>query len=640
VILFFNIILLNIAVIFDADVKDYKDIIQKGDSCYKLENYTCAIQYYSQIENDSIEFDSESLILEFYLNYSNSLYITGEYPNSLIRYEKLKNLAIQYQNKFYEGKARSGISHSLWRMTENVKAIEEILKAIDIFEQLADTANLIESANILGGIYVSIQKYGDARDIYQEMLEKAIQSNDSFNIAGNYEYLGIVDYFEGNYQSAIDNYKKSLEINQKGGNSFRLSINLANIAEPKMELGEYREALFLLYNAIKLQEDHDYKSVLIYSYYTIGKIHTRMQSYDSGLFYYEKSLQMMDATSETRDKHEVYRLIAQNYEKRGDFEKAYKYHQMFSVEKDSLLMSERTNRLEEIKTRYEVEAKIKENEDLLIQNSKKQRELAAQQELIQLQYAIGILIVIFLIISLFLAYKLYGVRQTLINANKSKDKLFGIIAHDLKGPINNIEAMLQLLKGEQNEVRRSQYFDYLLKSIRNLSALTNQLLSWTFSHKGDFNFVIDKLSVREISNRTIELFDYQLAEKGIKISNSIGQDLYVRADENALLTIFRNIISNAIKFTQKGGEIILEADKHNNFITIKVKDNGIGMSKSSIQKVLEGKHIISSSGTDNEKGSGLGFSIVIEFVKKLKGEIDILSDGRHGTTVLLKLKKA
>jgi len=640
VILLLNIILLNVALIFDPGGQSFDSILQKADSCLEAENYSCAIQYYSKIEKDSLQFDSTKELLEFQLNFSNALFITGDYPNSLIAYEKLKNLAIQAQNRFYEGKARSGISHSLWRMTENVRAIEEILKAIEIFKELDDTPNLIEAANILGGIYVSIKKFKDGRAIYKEMLDKAIQSRDTFNIATNYEYLGIVDYFEGNFQSAIDNYEKSLEINEVEGNSFRISINLVNIAEPKMELEEYQEALNLLHQGINLQEKHNYKSVLIYSYYTIGKVHTRTQSFDSGLYYYEKSLQMMHETSETRDKQEVYKLIAENYAQQGMFQQAYEYHRLHSIEKDSLIALERTKELEEIKTRYEVEGKIKENEALILQNTQKERELLAQKDLIQLQYTIGVLIIIFLVISLFLAFRLYHVRQTLINANKSKDKLFGIIAHDLKGPIGNIEAMLKLMQVERDEKRIAQYFEYLSKSIQNLSTLTSQLLSWTFSHKGDFNFKIENINVREISDRSLELFEYQLTEKRIITINSIENDLYVRADENALLTIFRNIISNAIKFTNKKGQLILEAKKQNNFIEIKFRDNGLGMTESAIQKVLKGRHMVSSAGTDNEKGSGLGFSIVIEFVKKMKGKIDIQSDGKSGTTVILKLRKA
>lgn len=635
-----NFLLFNLSFLFGYDVNQESYLVQKGDSCLIKENYSCAIQYYSKVDEKVIKFETEKDRMLFYLNYSDALYTIGNYPEANIQYQQLKALAIENQNKFYQAKALTGAAHALWRMTDNVNSIHEILDGIKIFEELKDTSNLIIASNILAGIYVSIQKYEDARGIYQEMLGLAIQSNDTFNIASNYEYLGIVDYFEGEYQSAINNYEKSLEINEKGDNSFRISINLANIAESKMELKKYQEALDLLYQAIKIQQDHEYKSVLIYSYYTIGKIHTHIQSYDSGLYYYERSLQLMDETSETRDKNEVYRLIAKNYAEQGSFNKAYEYHQMHSAAKDSLIASERTHELEEIKTRYEVENKEKENEDLLLQNSEKQKELVAQKELIQLQYAIGILIVLFLIISLFLAFKLYRVRQTLINANKSKDKLFGIIAHDLKGPIGNIEAMLQLLQMEKIDSRKSEYFEYISKSIQNLSALTSQLLSWTFSHKGDFNFIIEKLSVKEISDRTIDLFDYQLSNKGIKIINSIENDLFVLADENALLTIFRNLISNAVKFTSKGGEIVLEAEKQNIYIEIKIKDSGVGMTKGSIRKVLEGQHVMSSSGTENEKGSGLGFSIVIEFIRKLKGKIDIKSDGENGSTIILKLKKA
>jgi len=624
---------------FDQEVKDYRVFIEKGDSCLRTENYQCAIRYYSSFDADLVKFDSESEKLKYYLNFSDALYITGEYPIALKNYELLKAISIERQNKFYQGKAQIGIAHSLWRMTDNVKSIEEILEGIRIFEQLQDTSNLIEASNILGGIYVSIKKYDDARTIYQKMLEYAIQSNDSVYIASNFEYLGIVDCFQGKFQDAITNYEKSLAINKKGDNTFRLSINLGNIAEPKMELGQYQEALDLLYEAVKIQEKHQYKSVLIYSYYTLGEIHTLTQSYDSGLYYYDKSLLMMEETSETREKEKVYRLIAENYAKQGLFKEAYQYHQLHSLEKDSLIALERTRELEEIKTRYEVDRKNRENKDLLFQNSQIEEELTAKEELIQLQFTIGILIIIFLLISVFLAYRLYRLRQKLINANSSKDQLFGIIAHDLKGPIGNIGAMLNLLQIEQDGKRKSEYLNYLTQSVSNVSALINQLLSWTFSHKGDFNFRIEKISLHEISNRSVELFDYQLAGKNIKVINSIDADLYVLADENALLTIFRNILSNAVKFTKNDGTINLKAEDQNKYVEIKIQDSGVGMSKSAIRQVLEGKHVESRKGTANEQGSGLGFSIVIEFVKKLKGKIDIESDNSSGTTVILKLQK-
>lgn len=639
-IILLNLLILHYSVIFDQSVKYFPEIIQKGDSCFKAENYSDAIYYYSKVDENSVEFASEEEKMKFHLNFSDALYIIADYPIALKRYEKLKSIAIQNHAKFYQGKAQIGIAHSLWRMTENVKSIEEILEGIEIFKQLKDTSNFIEASNILGGIYVSIKKYDDARAIYQNMLEYAILSNDSANIASNYEYLGIVDCFQGKYHEAIVNYNKSLEINEKGDNTFKLSITLGNLAEPKMELGEYDEALDLLYQAVKIQKKHQYKSVLIYSYFTLGEIHTLTQSYDSGLFYYRESLQKMKETSETRDRQLVYSLIAENYAKQGLFEKAFEYHQLHSAEKDSLIAAERTRQLEEIKTRYEVERKNRENEDLLFQNSQKEKELTAQNELIRLQYAVGILIGIFLIISLFLAYRLYLARRTLINANKSKDKLFGIIAHDLKGPIGNIGAMLNLIQIEPDEKGKSQYFNYLSKSAHNLSALTNQLLSWTFSQKGDFLFNIKKLSVRNISDRTLEIFDYQLSEKHISIHNSIGDDIRVYADENALLTILRNLLSNAIKFTETNGEISLTATELKKYVEVRISDSGVGMQQSVIQNILEGRHVVSSNGTANEKGSGLGFSIVIEFVKKLNGEIDIVSDGKTGTTVILKLKKA
>jgi len=640
VILLLNLLILNLNIIFEQDVKDYSDLLQKGDSSLSVQDYSSAVQFYSQIEGESVYFNSDKARLTFYLNFSDALYTIGDYPDALVKYERLKFLAKQKQDNFFQGKAHIGIAHSLWRMAENVRSIEEILAGIEIFRELKDTSNLITASNILAGIYVGIGNYSDAEGIYNEMLEIAVKSGDSTNIATNYEYLGVIDYFNGNYQDAIRNYRKSLAINIKTENAFARAINLSNMAEAYMELGEFRKGLNILHEATAVQEEYNFKSVLIFSYLTIGRIYTELASYDSAMYNYEKSLALMDQTSETREKHEVYRLIACNYEKQRDFQKAYYYHQKYTARKDSMINSARTRQLEEIRTRYEVENKIKENQDLLYQNSKIEEELSVHKDMIQLQNMVGVLISIFLVISVFLAYRLYRVRKTLINANRSKDKLFGIIAHDLKGPIGNIGAMLNMLQLEKDEKRKAQYLNYLMQSVSNLSALTNQLLSWTFSHKGDFNFEIQKLSVREMSDRSIELFEYQLSEKRIKIINSISSELYVMADENALLTIFRNILSNAVKFTKLNGNITLEADEKKRYIEIRIKDSGVGISRPSIERILEGSHVVSSAGTANEKGSGLGFSIVMEFVRKLKGDIDIESDGKNGTEVFLKLLKA
>ncbi len=476
-IILLNVVIVYFSMLFGYEVNQSSSPVQKGDSCLHAENYLCAVQNYSENEAKQIDFNSEVQRMDFYLNYSEALYAIGNYTEAHIYYQKLKKIAVQNQDRLYEGKAYSGIAHTLWRMTDNVNSIKQILTSIEIFTEFKDTSNLIIASNILAGIYVSAEKYNDAQIIYKDMLEVAIQSKDSSNIAGNFEYLGVIYFYKGDFQSAIINYKKSLELNEQLSNTFARSINLSNIAEAYLELGEYQEALQILHEAKKLQKKHDFKSVLIFSYFTMGKIYSQLKSYDSAMHYYENSLKLMNETSETRDKHEIYRLIAFNLEKQGNYKKAYEYQQRFSAQKDSLITSQRTRQLEEIKTKYEVGNKIKENEDLMFQNSKKEKELLAQKELIKLQYTIGILIVLFLFISLFLSFNLYRVKRTLINANNSKDKLFGIIAHDLKGPIGNIGAMLKLMEREKNESSKIQYFDYLTQSVQNLSLLTNQLLS-------------------------------------------------------------------------------------------------------------------------------------------------------------------
>ena len=614
--------------------------IQLADSCFAVSDYNCAIERYQKLLAEMNGFKNDEEELQLIFNLAESQYMLGDFLNAHKTYQQLQVTAIKYKNQIYLGKAHAGAGHSLWRITNNVGAIQEILKSVEIFNGLKDTSNIIKSSNVLAGIYVSNGNYEDAGLIYDKMLRLAIRANDSINIAANYEYQGIISFYRGNYQQAIEQYKTSLAINDLIGNDFGIAINQSNIGEAYFEMQEYDKALANLLIAKEKQLKFNLNSVLIFTYYTLGKVHSQFQNYDSSFYYYDKSLDLMKFTSEIRDRNEVYRLIADNYAKQGNFRQAYLFHQLHATAKDSLYMSEKNKQLEEIKTRYEVDKRIQENEDLLFQNTEKQKELAAKQDLIQLQYTIGFLIILLLVILSILAYILLNTRRILMTANKTKDKLFGIIAHDLKGPIKNIAVILSLMEKEQQPKLKEQYNQYLNQIVGGLSILTDQLLSWSFSQKGDFNFHLEKHSIRDISDNSIQLFDFQLAEKNIKVMNTISDDLFVLADENALLSVFRNLLSNAVKFTQKGGEIRLEAMKVNNFIEIQIKDNGVGMSESAVQHILEGKHVTSSAGTASERGSGLGFSIVIEFVKKLNGKINLVSKVNKGTTVILKLRKA
>jgi len=615
-------------------------LYEESNTCFDNSDYDCVVikleEILSSSEHDAF---SEDFILKVYQKITESYYQLGDFQNTLKYVEKSLSLTSGDYKPFYYAEAKKVKAHVLWRKGENVASINEILESIKSFEHLHDTSKIIESSNILAGIYVSIADYKEAENIYEKMLQIALERNDSAKIAENYEYKGIVKFFDGKFDSAIYYYDESLKINQKLQKPIESSINFANIGEAYFKMNNYVQASNYLLKAIELQKEYSFNSGLIFSLFTLGNVYTNQNEYDSGQYYYDQSIELMYETGETRELQLVYMLKSENFAKRGDFESAYLAYKTHTQQKDSIFNLEKDGQLNEIRAQYNLEKKENENLLLRLQNEETSLEIEAKQRLINYQFIFVGFILIFLIVSVVLAIKLNRAKHTLTVANKSKDKLFGIIAHDLKGPIKNIDTMLKLLKNEKEESMKSEYFKYLDQTVHNLIDLTNQLLSWTFSNKGDFNFNIKNLDLKSVSKDTVGLFEYELSSKNISVENSIPEEIKVLADENALLTIFRNILSNAIKFTKNGGNINLTAEPKDDSVQIIISDSGIGMSTNAIEKALQGKHVNSSSGTANEKGSGLGFSIIIEFVKKLNGSLDIKSDPNTGTKVMLQLPK-
>ncbi len=222
----------------------------------------------------------------------------------------------------------------------------------------------------------------------------------------------------------------------------------------------------------------------------------------------------------------------------------------------------------------------------------------------------------------------------LIELNATKDKFFSIIAHDLKSPFNSILGFSKILNEnfENYDLEKKKYFLSILhKSIQNTFNLLENLLTWSRSQRGIIDFNPEKLNLKLIFNETIELLDQRAKNKSILLVDKIHEDIFVSADKNMLLTIIRNLISNAVKFTPKGGIIELNStlkanEKNHKFVKIGVMDSGVGVSKEIQSKLFDIGESVSTKGTENESGTGLGLVLCKEFVEKHGGEIWVESD--------------
>lgn len=226
-------------------------------------------------------------------------------------------------------------------------------------------------------------------------------------------------------------------------------------------------------------------------------------------------------------------------------------------------------------------------------------------------------------------------RAQLAELNATKDRFFSIIAHDLKSPFNSILGLSEILIEEIRNKNYSEIEEYAsliqTSSQRTLDLLTN-LLEWSRAQTGRIKFNPDFINLSESIDTVTNLLGDSAKRKSINIKKEVPDNLMVWADKDMLKTILRNLISNGIKFTNKGGEIIVGAQKNNDKTVVSVADNGIGMEKNTLKKLFRIDHSQSTHGTEEESGTGLGLLLCKEFVEFHNGEITAESTTGKGTT--------
>jgi signal transduction histidine kinase len=225
-------------------------------------------------------------------------------------------------------------------------------------------------------------------------------------------------------------------------------------------------------------------------------------------------------------------------------------------------------------------------------------------------------------------------------AIQQKNKLFSIIAHDIKAPLFSLGSLTELILerfDKMDEQQKKLYLSKMLTSNKNLQVLLENLLTWSRSQTGLIEMTPEKINLKDEFDKIIEIHKTSASNKSLNIINEINKTLVLIGDRMMLDTVFRNIISNAIKYCFENGIITINANEQDNHLLIAVKDTGRGMNPEQLQALFTFEHHVVTSGTKGEKGTGLGLRICKEFIEKHGGIIWVESMEMVGTTIFIKL---
>ena len=237
--------------------------------------------------------------------------------------------------------------------------------------------------------------------------------------------------------------------------------------------------------------------------------------------------------------------------------------------------------------------------------------------------------------------KIKKVNDELVEINNSKDKFFSILSHDLRNPLGAVMNLLEIMVDDNlvKEDAEELIHDALSTSKQAFSLMEN-LLEWSRMQLGKMPYNPEKIQVLQLINESKALYEQSLKNKNLNLKINIGEDYFVTSDIKMTETVLRNLITNAIKFTKPNGTIIVSSESDDNWIKIKVADNGVGISEENIQKLFRIDSNYSTKGTAEESGTGLGLILCKELVEKQGGKIYVTSKKDSGSTFSFTLPAA
>jgi signal transduction histidine kinase len=397
------------------------------------------------------------------------------------------------------------------------------------------------------------------------------------------------------------------------------------------------------YNDIFLQEELLLAGVEIAQ--NVNKIELQLK-YANRLF--EISLQ----TKNKKNMATALRFQADALAQKGDFQKSYQLLDDERKISDSLNDANFQARITAIETHYKIKQKDSQISDLESTTKIQETSLDAKNNQLLILTVLILALVVFIIAAIWFYFQdkksrkklelnqieLSARNQQLDTLNKSKNKLFQIMAHDLRGPIGSLVHLPtiydNLFKAQDlNAIHEMN--QVVFKTMKQLHQLLDSLLTWATAESGQITITPQWLKIADLFNAVNNLYAENLILKQLTLELSFDANAEVWADNNSTYTVLRNLIGNAIKFSHPKGTIKLSASKEGEFLAISVRDSGKGMPQDLLEKLFQVGEGKKSVGTQGEKGTGLGLLIVKEMVQINNGQIEVESEFGKGTQITI-----
>ncbi|MEP0986960.1 tetratricopeptide repeat-containing sensor histidine kinase [Ekhidna sp.] len=553
------------------------------------------------------------------------------YANDLLLFAQQTNQPNFYYNAFYfkayADKYLGNLTASLAAFFEALEYTRsdrdrcEIYTAIaDVYKQNKDYENAFRYYNLAIAVF--------GHGLPETSPEQRAQAIAYSNAGDGYLTVKKLD-------SALLYFEYAKSIFESNNHEIGTAYSYGNIGLVYAENGQNVEAEKSINQAVSMLEKYqDYYSISIFYTY-MADIYVARDEYSRALSYANESLRMAKEHMLKQQIRDANQKLYEIYKKKGDTDLALGHHEEYLIYKDSLTSIETVQQMADLRTEFEVGQKQVEV-DLLTAEKRTQRIIT-----IAIAAFAFILIVLAAIIYKYYRSKakvsriLGEQKAELERLNNTKDKFFSIISHDLRSPVAGFHGISQMIKMMVQNKQTDQLLEmteHIDSSVDQLSKLLDNLLNWAMQQQGHVPNVPEKLNLKEMAEDLVKTLSNMAQGKSIELSAEVPENLDLWSDKNTTMTILRNLMSNALKFTPEGGKVGVLASEQDGMAKIEVIDTGVGMPQDKLKKLFQLQDKKSTYGTSGEKGLGLGLQLVHEFMEMNNGKIEVSSEEGKGTT--------
>lgn len=584
-----------------------------------------------------------------------ALSIKGDYEGAAVYGEKALalhkaagdslNMAYSYNNL--------GINYTY--AGDYLKAVENLIASAIIKNALVDNGtpaadvDLASTSMNIGTAYLNQSDTAQAKNYYLQAIAEAGEVGNQRVAAQSRVSLGNIYVEQGQYSEALKQMLSAEPVLKAANDVFSLGKLYNNMTqayaglEQGAQVVKYAEMGIAQNQLIgNAQSEALGRVYLGLGYLKTGQYQKAIAESNKALIYGQDNEAFDVQLGALKNLYEAYEAL-------GNYKRAFEFSLKFKEVDELIFMEERSEQIERLSAQFEADKREMEIDKLNRETELKGLQIEkanAERNLLFLLFLSALIIlalIIFLYRKIVLTKRLLALKnQELTALNTTKDRFFAIIAHDLKGHIAAFEGTGRLLKhfSVKNDLDKIEKVTHEIdNNARNLSHLLDNLLHWSMEQLRGYEPKPVRLNLKVIIDELIEIFKPFARAKGIDLSSDLNGEVNVMADKESVALIFRNLIANAIKFTEQG-EVRISAQESETRWQIIVRDTGVGIPEAMQEKLFVIGEEKIRRGTKNEKGTGLGLNLVYEFTRMNGGELSCESKEGQGTAFFISLNHA